>query len=106
MLCGAVRGAGASGAGANIRPMVHRAERTERTARILSERVDALAAALRAAGVDPAASERLLGSAAAAAMDALALDLIASDAQTAHAPAAPGRAARARPHEQPIQLAA
>lgn len=78
---------------------------TERTARILTERVEALAAALRAAGVDPAASERLLGSAAAAAMDALALDLIVAEAPSAPAPAAPVRA-EARRHAAPIQLAA
>lgn len=78
-------------------------ERTARTARILSERVDALASALRAAGVDPVASERLLGSAAAAAMDALALDLIVGDASGVKPVVA---AAPARPHEQPIQLAA
>jgi hypothetical protein len=83
--------------------MVDSVERSDRAARILSERVDALAAALRAAGVDPVASERLLGSAAAAAMDALALDLIVSDATGARPAVA---AAPARPHEQPIQLAA
>ncbi len=83
--------------------MVDPLERSDRTARILSERVDALAAALRAAGVDPVASEHLLGSAAAAAMDALALDLIVADAPSVKRVIA---AAPARPHEQPIQLAA
>jgi hypothetical protein len=83
--------------------MVDPVQRSDRTARLLSERVDALAAALRAAGVDPVASERLLGSAAAAAMDALALDLIVADAPGAKPVVA---AAAARPHEQPIQLAA
>ena len=83
--------------------MVDPAERSDRTARILSERVDALAAALRAAGVGPAVSERLLGAAAAAAMDALALDLIVADARS---PQPATAAAAARPHEQPIQLAA
>ena len=83
--------------------MVDPVERSDHTARILSERVNALAAALRAAGVDPAASERLLGSAAAAALSALALDLIVADAPGAKPVVA---AAPARPHEQPIQLAA
>jgi hypothetical protein len=83
--------------------MVDPVESSDRTARILSERVDALAAALCAAGVDPVASARLLGSAAAAAMDALALDLIVADAASAQPVVA---AAPARPHEQPIQLAA
>jgi len=67
---------------------------------ILSNRVDALARALRAAGVDPRASERLLGAAAAATMDALALDLILAEAP----PDAP--AAEPRPAEQPVRLAA
>jgi hypothetical protein len=83
--------------------MVDPGRRSDRTAQVLSERLDALASALRAAGVAPAASERLLGSAAAAAMDALALDLIVADAPGAKPVLA---AAPARPHEQPIQLAA
>jgi len=83
--------------------MVDPGRRSDRTAQVLSERLDALASALRAAGVDPSASERLLGSAAAAAMDALALDLIVADAPRVKRVVA---AAPARPHEQPIQLAA
>lgn len=83
--------------------MLDPADRADHTARILSERVDALASALRSAGVDPAASERLLGSAAAAAMDALALDLILADAPSATAATA---RAEARPDDQPIRLAA
>jgi len=71
----------------------------DRTA-ILSNRVDALARALRAAGVDPRASERLLGAAAAATMDALALDLILAETP----PAAP--AAEPQPTQQPVRLAA
>ena len=85
--------------------MVDPVERSDRTARILGDRVNALAAALRAAGVDPAASERLLGSAAAAAMDALALDLIVADAPSARAPAARARA-KARRDDEPVRLAA
>jgi hypothetical protein len=86
--------------------MVDPVDSSERSARILTERVEALATALRAAGVDPAASARLLGSAAAAAMDALALDLLVADAPSARVPAASAPAARTRPDEQPIQLAA
>ena len=67
---------------------------------ILSDRVDALARALRAAGVDPRASERLLGAAAAAAMYALALHLILAETP------APAPAAEPRPAEQPVRLAA
>jgi hypothetical protein len=76
-------------------------ETTHRTARVLTERVDALAVALRAAGVDPLVSERLLGSAAAAVMDAVALDLIVADR---HVPPAAAAAPAAEP--QPVALAA
>ena len=86
--------------------MVDPADGSERSARILTERVEALATALRAAGVDPSASARLLGAAAAAAMDALALDLLVADAPSARVPAASAPAARTRPDKQPIQLAA
>ncbi|HVM58285.1 MAG TPA: hypothetical protein VMT74_12530 [Gaiellaceae bacterium] len=67
---------------------------------VLTERLDALARALRAAGVAPAASERLLGAAAAAAMDALAIDLILAAAPAAAPPGEPPRDA------QPVPLAA
>jgi hypothetical protein len=73
---------------------------SDRTARVLMDRVEALATALRAAGVDPAVSERLLGSAAAAAMDALALDLLVADAP------APAAVTETRRDEQPVPLAA
>jgi len=68
---------------------------------VLTDRLDALARALRAAGVAPAASARLLGAAAAAAMDALALDLILADA-----PAAAVQAAEPHRDAQPVPLAA
>jgi hypothetical protein len=76
-------------------------ETAHRTARVLTDRVEALAVALRAAGVDPLVSERLLGSAAAAVMEALALDLIVADRHGASAAAA---APAAEP--QPVALAA
>jgi hypothetical protein len=72
-----------------------------RTARVLTERVEALAVALRAAGVDPLVSERLLGSAAAAVIDALALDLIVADRHVA-----PAAAAAPASEPQPVALAA
>ncbi len=77
-------------------------ETAHRTARVLTERVEALAVALRAAGVDPLVSERLLGSAAAAVMDALALDLIVADRLVAPTVAAAPAAAA----PQPVSLAA
>jgi hypothetical protein len=67
---------------------------------VLTERLDALARALRAAGVAPAASANLLGAAAAAAMDALAIDLILAEAPAAAQAAEPSR------DEQPVPLAA
>jgi len=66
---------------------------------VLTDRLDALARALRAAGVAPAASAHLLGAAAAAAMDALAIDLILAEAP------APAQAAPPQ-DEQPVPLAA
>lgn len=51
--------------------------RPETTARELTERIDALADALRAAGVAPERSERLLAAAASAAMHAVTLDALA-----------------------------
>lgn len=57
----------------------------ESTAIALTGRIDALAAALRAAGVSPEQSSSLLASAAAAAMQALMLDALLEDRQ----PAAP-----------------
>ena len=75
-------------------------EAVSATALTLSHRVEALASALRAANVDPRVSERLLGSAAAAAMDALALELI-----LAERPAPPVAAEPAEP-AAPVRLAA
>jgi hypothetical protein len=51
-----------------------------RTARLVGERVDALARALQAAGADPDVAARLLGTAAAAAMDAVTLVQLSSEA--------------------------
>jgi hypothetical protein len=76
-------------------------ETAQRTARVLTDRVEALAVALRAAGVDPLVSERLLGSAAAAVMDAVALDLIVAER---HVP--PPAAAAPASEPQPVALAA
>ena len=72
----------------------------EGAALALTRRVEALASALRAANVDPRVSEGLLGSAAAAAMDALALELILAG-RPAATPAAEQQAAPA-----PVRLAA
>jgi hypothetical protein len=70
----------------------------EATAFALTHRVEALASALRAANVDPRVSERLLGSAAVAAMDAIALELILAErpapAVGAHFPAGPATPVR------------
>ena len=71
----------------------------EATALALTHRVEALASALREANVDPRVSERLLGSAAAATLDALALELILAERPApplAEQPAAPA----------PVRLAA
>ena len=48
----------------------------DKTARNVAERVDALAAALRAAGVPPEQSAGLLAAAATAAMNAVVLDAV------------------------------
>jgi len=58
----------------------------DRTADALGERIEALASALRGAGVDPNTAARLLGTAAAAALDSVALDLLLEEAPP------PGRA--------------
>jgi non-ribosomal peptide synthetase component F len=69
------------------------------TARELTDRLDALASALRDAGVSPEQSARLLASAAEAAMHAVTLDVLLE-----------GQAAAAPPTEalvrDPLQLAA
>jgi hypothetical protein len=59
----------------------------ESTARNLTDRVDALAAALRAAGVSPEQSAGLLAAAARATMNAVLLDAVLEDGRTAGAAA-------------------
>jgi hypothetical protein len=74
--------------------------RPESTALNVSERIDALAAELRSAGVAPELSSSLLASAAAAAMHAVMLDAILTEPQ-------PGPPIGARHVAQPaMQLAA
>ena len=51
-----------------------------RTVDTLGDRVEALAAALRSAGVDPSTAARLLGTAAAATLDAVTLGLLLDEA--------------------------
>lgn len=72
----------------------------ESTARNVTERVDALAAALREAGVTPEQSAALLASAATAAMNAVLLDALLEDTET-QAPVA-----ELEPAAEPIRLAA
>ena len=74
------------------------------TARNVAERVDALAAALRAAGVSPERSAGLLASAATAAMNAVMLDAVLEESQRGPAPATVAEHAALEP--QPIRLAA
>jgi hypothetical protein len=71
------------------------------TSRNITERLDALAAALRAAGVSPERSAGLLASAATAAMSAVLLDALLEEN---HAAAAPAR--ESMPGDQPIRVAA
>ena len=73
------------------------------TARNLAERVDALAAALRAAGVPPEQSAGLLAAAATAAMNAVMLDALLEENLAA---AATVPVTEVGPVEQPIRLAA
>jgi hypothetical protein len=73
------------------------------TARNVAQRVDALAVALRAAGVSPERSSGLLASAATAAMNAVMLDALLEEGQVA-APAPV--ASTAVLEQQPIRLAA
>lgn len=76
----------------------------ESTATTLADRIDALAAALRAAGVSHEQAASLLASAATAAMHALMLDAVLDD----HLKAAPARSVDA-PAERPdvhVRLAA
>jgi non-ribosomal peptide synthetase component F len=63
----------------------------ESTALVLTDRLDALAAALRAAGVSPEQSAALLASAATATMHAVTLDALHEGQPEPAAPAAPVR---------------
>jgi hypothetical protein len=72
------------------------------TARNVAQRVDALAAALRSAGVSPERSAGLLASAATAAMNAVMLDALLEEGHTAIAAPSTELAQRA----QPFSLAA
>jgi hypothetical protein len=71
------------------------------TSRNITERLDALAAALRAAGVSPERSAGLLASAATAAMNAVLLDALLEEN---HAVAVPARESTSGDH--PIRAAA
>jgi hypothetical protein len=72
------------------------------TARNVAQRVDALAAALRSAGVSPERSAGLLASAATAAMNAVMLDALLEEGYTARTAPSTELAQRA----QPFSLAA
>jgi hypothetical protein len=73
--------------------------RPESTALNVSERIDALAAELRKAGISPEHSSRLLASAASAAMHAVMLDALLSEQ--------PGRPAQEpQTTKHPIRIAA
>jgi hypothetical protein len=76
--------------------------RPESTALNVTDRIDALAAALRAAGVEPEQASRLLASAATAAMHAVTLDALLDMA----AVPAPVVHADETPAQQPVRLAA
>ena len=85
---------------------------SESAAAVLSERIDALAAALRAAGVPPERSAGLLAGAAAATMSAVVLEAMLEpqpqpQPQSLPQPAAPVEPLPvAEPAENPIRLAA
>ncbi len=90
--------------------LVHDRAVSERS-RALSERLDALASALRAAGVEPGSASRLLESAAAATLSALALELLLEESElkptaTPAATAAPAEAAAPGAAADDIRLAA
>jgi len=76
--------------------------RPESTALNVTDRIDALAAALRAAGVSQEQATRLLASAATAALHAVTLDALL-DTSSAPAPVAH---ADELPAQQPVRLAA
>ncbi len=73
----------------------------ESTAVVLTERLDALASALRDAGVSQEQAASLLASAAAATMHALTLDALLDEQ-----PAAPKPVAHLEPAETRVRLAA
>jgi non-ribosomal peptide synthetase component F len=74
----------------------------DKTARNVAERVDALAAALRAAGVPPEQSAGLLAAAATAAMNAVMLDAVLEEINAStHV-----GIAEVGPVAQPVRLAA
>ena len=74
----------------------------DKTARNVAERVDALAAALRAAGVSPDQSAGLLAAAATAAMNAVMLDAVLEEINAG----TPLVVTEVGPVAQPVQLAA
>ena len=75
--------------------------RPESTALNVTDRIDALAAALRAAGVSPEQASGLLSSAATAAMHAVTLDALLD-----RAPATAPDARSEHPAHQPFRVAA
>jgi hypothetical protein len=77
----------------------------ESTAVVLTERIDALAAALRAAGVSPEHSSNLLSAAATATMHAVTLDALLDEQPLASLAADPVAVA-AKPAAARISLAA
>jgi hypothetical protein len=79
---------------------------TESTAVALTERIDALATALRAAGVPPEHSSGLLAAAAAATMHAVTLDALLDEQPQARLPAEPAVAVPTMPAAVPVPLAA
>lgn len=79
---------------------------SESTAAVLCERIDALADALRAAGVSPERSARLLSTAATATMAAVTLDALLEPPLAPVAVVEPLALARPEPAESPVQLAA
>ena len=76
---------------------------------VLTEKIDALADALRAAGIEPERVAKILGSAAEATMHALMLDAVLEEqlaADAATAGASGGEADLAAANETPVRLAA
>ena len=78
----------------------------ESTAVVLTERIDALAAALRDAGVSPERSSALLATAAAATMHAVTLDTLLEKAPQPRAAAEPAVTVAPRRAAAPVSLAA